>query len=164
MVKKIDSRLSSFIFQGKPERLKLSELENSPECGGLNLTCIATKAESLLLRQCLRILSRPEETCSQHLGFWLGEKLQEHFPHLVQLGPSTPALISQFPLHGAMLEALEEGLARQEYTPGELEYATTKVIYKSRAADVLLPPKVEEKFPDVDFKNVVYPRLTFRIL
>ena len=95
--------------------MKLSEIENSIECGGLGLTCVATKADSLLLRQSLRILSRPEETCSKHLGHWIGSYLEETFPHLLQLGPSTPALTSQYPLHSAMLEVLLEGLVRQEY-------------------------------------------------
>jgi hypothetical protein len=63
-----------------------------------------------------------------------------------------------------MAELLGEGLTRAEYEPGKLEYTTTKAIYKGRIADVLTPPKVEDKFPYVDFPNVVYPRLAFRIL
>ena len=39
-----------------------------------------------------------------------------------------------------------------------------KTIYKSRAADVILPPKIEAKYPAVDFKNDVYPRLAYPIL
>ena len=69
VMKKIESRISAFVFQGRPERLKLSEIENSPENGGLGLTCIATKAESLLLRQALCVLSGPDETSSRHIGF-----------------------------------------------------------------------------------------------
>ena len=164
VLKKIDSRISAFVFQGRPERLKLSEIENSPENGGLGLTCLATKAESLLLRQSLRVLSRPEESCSRHMGFWLGSFLQQAFPHLAQLGPSVPSLYLQFPLHTAILEVLEEGLIREEFNPKKLEEATTKLIYKSRINDVLLPPKVEEKFPTVDFQQLVYPRLSYRIL
>ena len=164
MVKKIESSMSSFIFQGRHERLKLSELENSMECGGLGLTCIATKAESLLLRQSLQILARPEEECSRHLGYWLGTLLEEHFPHLVQLGPSAPALLPRFPLHSTMLEGLLEGLVRQEFKPEAPEVATTKAIYKSRSEDVFLPPKIEEKFPLIDFRKTVYPRLMLRIL
>ena len=90
MVKKIESSMSSFILQARHERLKLSELENSKECGGLGLTCVATKVESLLLLQSLLILAKPEENCSRHLGFWLATMLEKHFPHLVQLGPSAP--------------------------------------------------------------------------
>ena len=63
-----------------------------------------------------------------------------------------------------MCELLEEGLTRGEYDPEKPECATTKAIYMSRAQDVMLPPKVEDKFPDLDFVNLVYPRLTYRIL
>ena len=48
--KKIESALSGFIFRGRQERLKLSDLENAEDQGGLGLTCVVTKAESLLLR------------------------------------------------------------------------------------------------------------------
>ena len=53
VLKKVESASSAFIFRGRPERLKLAELENSVERGGLGLICVATKAECLLLRQSL---------------------------------------------------------------------------------------------------------------
>ena len=164
VAKKIESKMSSFIFQGRPERLKLSEIENSSENGGLGLTCVVTKSECLLLRQSLRVLARPEETCSRHLGLWLGSHLQVTFPHLAQGGLPASGLLPQYPLHTAMLETLLEGLARQDFQPEELELATTKAIYQSRSEDVFLPPKVEGKYPAVEFKTTVYPRLAYRIL
>ena len=45
-----------------------------------------------------------------------------------------------------------------------LKLVTTKSIYISRMADVLVPPKVEIKFPQVNFKELVYPRLQSKIL
>ena len=48
--------------------------------------------------------------------------------------------------------------------PKKLQEATVKVIYRGRTADVILPPKVEVKFPLVDYKNLVYPRLAYKIL
>ena len=68
VAKKMDSLISAFIFQGRHERLKLTELQNPPSKGGLGLTCVSTKAECLLLRQSLRILARPQHTCNQHLA------------------------------------------------------------------------------------------------
>ena len=164
MVTKIESRMSAFIFRGRHERLKLAEIENDVKSGGLGLTCIATKSQCLLLRQALRILERPDKSCSHHIGYWLGHFLKDSFPHLEQLGPTTSSLKPRFPLHACMLEALEEGLVRQEYEPGRLESASTKSIYNSRAQDAFLPPKVEERFPNIDYKLVVYPRLSYRIL
>ena len=62
------------------------------------------------------------------------------------------------------MEALEEGFIREEYNPRKLQEVTTKSVYKSRIADVLLPPKVEVKFPLVDYHNLVYLRLAYKIL
>ena len=63
-----------------------------------------------------------------------------------------------------MLEALEEGLTRSEFTPDKLKEVTTKNIYKGRATDVLPAPKVELEFPHVNFKELVYPRLKSLVL
>ena len=162
--KKLESALSSFIFRGSPQRLKLSELQNPVEKGGLGLTCVATKAESLLLRQCLRLLDRPEENCYLHLGYWLGSTLRDVFPGLAISGPVCQGLLPRFPLHQAMADVLQEGLWRNEYDPKKLEASTTKLIYSGRIADVVPSPKIEQKFPGVDFLDLVYPRLTDRIL
>jgi hypothetical protein len=57
--RKVESRLSSFIFRGRHERLSLSELENTCEKGGLGLPNILVKADALLIRQMCRILNQP---------------------------------------------------------------------------------------------------------
>ena len=164
MAKKIEAAVSSFIFRGRHERLKLAEIQNSHTEGGLGLTCVATKAESLLLRQSLRILSRIDQNCYRHLGHWIGKFLAESFPDLRNKGPVCSTVAPQFLLHTAMLEALQEGLVRLEFTPSKLNEATTKKIYSGRAADVLPPPKVELEFSAVDFKDLVYPRLKHPVL
>ena len=164
MAKKFEKLVSSFIFRGRHERLKLAELQNLPASGGLGLTCVSTKAEALLLRQSLRILARPTLNCSKHVGYWLGSYLQRSFPDLEQQGPVCQVAIHQYPLHAAMLEALEEGLTRLEFTPDKLLEVTTKKIYQGRAKDVLTAPKVELEFLAVDFKELVYPRLKSLVL
>ena len=164
VLKKIESALSAFIFRGRHERLKLAEIENTVDEGGLGLTCVATKAESLLLRQSLRILARTEENCFRHVGYWLGHFLEEPFPQLKDQGPVLSQKQPRFPLHQAMLIALEEGLMRQEYDPRKLNEASTKKIYEVRAAYVIPPPKIQEKCPNIDFPALVFPRLCYKIL
>ena len=124
-MKKIESSSSTFIFRGRPERLKLAELQNPIEKGGLGLVCVATKAECLLLRQSLRILARPTSDCYLHLGHWLGFALEETFP---QMESCRQALLPRYPLHKAMLEAIEEGLFRDEYDFKNLEQITTSIL------------------------------------
>ena len=164
VLKKIESALSSFIFKGRHERLKLAEIENAAEDGGLGLVCVATKAECLLLRQSLRILDRPEENCFHHMGYWLGNFLEEPFPQLKSQGPVLSQKQQRFPLHQSMLTALEEGLMRQEYDPRKLSEASTKKIYEGRAAYVIPPPKVQAKCPEINFQATVFPRLCYTIL
>ena len=143
MAKKIEAAVSSFIFRGRHERLKLADLQNPTASGGLGLTCVATKAESLLLRQSLRILSRVNQNCYKHIGLWLGHSLQESFPNLVHQGPACHVVPPQYLLHTAMLEALEEGLVRLDFIPTKLGESTTKKIYAGRKEDILSLPKVE---------------------
>ena len=45
-----------------------------------------------------------------------------------------------------------------------LKNVTTKAIYTSRMTDMLVPPKVELKFLQVNFKKLVYPRLQNKVL
>ena len=45
-----------------------------------------------------------------------------------------------------------------------LKIVTTRTIYTSRMTDLLVPPKVELKFPLVNFKKLVYPRLQNKVL
>ena len=45
-----------------------------------------------------------------------------------------------------------------------LKTVTTKAIYISRMTDLLSPPKVEEKFPEVNFPVLVYPRIQSKVL
>ena len=59
--RKVESRLSNFIFRGRHERLKLGELENMSENGGLGLPNLSVKADALLMKQFCRMLSLPNE-------------------------------------------------------------------------------------------------------
>ena len=68
---RIESSVSKFIFRGRHERLSLLELENDCEHGGLGLPNISAKADSLLLKQTLGMLSLPQEDSFRHLGYWL---------------------------------------------------------------------------------------------
>jgi hypothetical protein len=219
--KKINSSLSKFIFRGRHERLRLDELENSSEDGGLGLPNITVKADALLLRQMCRMLNQSDEVSFRLLGYWLGEFLRntgydDNFPELADMGPVSHTMIRMFPLHQHMLDTFIEAVGRREVkkasdpavltAPAQhdavlragrqaaqlagrqdawdqqqqqnaaqdvdrgnvkkniLEAVTTKSIYTSRMKDLLVPPKVELKFPQVKFKELVYPRLRNKVL
>ena len=123
---RIESSVSKFIFRGRHERLMLSELENDCEQGGLGLPNISIKADSLLLKQTLRMLSLPNEDSFRHLGYWLGAFLTDNFPELLDLGPVSQVMSPRFPLHQYMLDTLEYGMASQEFEKNNLSTVTTK--------------------------------------
>ena len=218
--RRVERRLSSFIFRGRHERLSLSEIENTCENGGLGLPNISVKADALLIRQMCRILNQPEEGSFRMLGYWLGGELREtgfddNFPELVALGPVSLVMSRSFPLHQYMLDTFREAVGRGEVNRDDgpvaalaqhdavlrvgqqaaqlagrgdawdqqqnaaqgdrlvpdapptrklLKYVTTKAIYTSRMADLLVPPKVEQKFPLVNFPQLVYSRMNHKVL
>ena len=119
--KKINSSLSQFIFRGRHERLRLDELENSSEDGGLGLPNITVKADALLLRQMCRMLNQPDEVSFRLLGYWLGEFVRDtgyddNFPELADMGPVSHTMTRVFPLHQHMLDTFIEAVGRREVT------------------------------------------------
>ena len=66
----------------------------------------------------------------------------------------------------------EDGEQNREDTQGQrgdirdsnMKVITTKAIYLSRMKDLLVPPKVEIKFPQVNFQELVYPRILNKVL
>ena len=167
--KRIEKNLSNFIFKGRHERVKLSEIENSPDQGGLGLPNIGVKSDCLLLKQMCRILSLPNEKSFHLLGYWLGGFLREtnwgvNFPQLSDLGPVSRTLSRNFPIHQYMFDTFIEAIGRGEIKENNVKSITTKEIYVARMDDLLNPPKVEMKFPLVNFQELVYPRIKHAVL
>ena len=90
--------------------------------------------------------------------------LQDNFQELADLGPVSHTQSRNFPLHEYMLNTFMEALGRGEVTRSNLKGVTTKTLYKSRMSDLLMPPKVELKYPLTNFKESVYPRLKHPVL
>jgi hypothetical protein len=97
--RKVESRLSSFIFRGRHKRLKLCEL--------------------------------------------------------AEVGPVSHTMTRHFPLHQHMLDTFMESVGRGEIKNSNMRVVSTKEIYKSRMSSLLTPPKVELKFPLVNFPELV---------
>ena len=75
VAQKLEEKMRSFIWRGKLEKPATAEMFNPVEEGGLGLTCLRTKADSLLLKQVLRMMEDKEATHHDHLKFWLGKFL-----------------------------------------------------------------------------------------
>ena len=68
--------------------------------------------------------------------------------------------------HAQQQQAAQGGDAQDNIpaTQRILKTVTTKAIYTSRMTDLLVPPKVETKFPQINFQELVYPRLQRKVL
>ena len=83
---------------------------------------------------------------------------------LADLGPVSHTMSGSFPLHQYMLDTFTEAVGRGEVKRSNMKAVTTKAIYTSRMKDLLVSPKAELKFPQVNFKELVYPRLQNKVL
>jgi hypothetical protein len=66
----------------------------------------------------------------------------------------------EFPLRKYMLDTFMEAVGRGEVQNSNMKVVMTREIYRSRMASLLTPPKAENKFPLVNFPNILYPRMT----
>ena len=63
-----------------------------------------------------------------------------------------------------MLDTFMESVGRGEIKNSNMRLVTTKEVYKSRMSSLLTPPKVELKFPLVNFPELVYCRMNHTVL
>ena len=88
----------AFLKMGKMEMLPLQELYNPVHEGGLGLVCVRSKADSLFLKQTLRMLNQPKTTHWKWIKFYAGwefkigfmrgtrhHKLTPYYEHMMNL-------------------------------------------------------------------------------
>ena len=121
------------------------------------------------MKQLCRMMTLPNEDSFSLVGYWLGSflwetRLGESFPQFAEAGPVSHLLTRHFPLHQYLLETFLESVGRGEIKNSTMKLVTTKEIYKSRISSLLTPPKIEAKFPLVNFPQLVYPRINHPVL
>merc|ERR1711872_98588 len=84
VVKKFESLMGKFIWNksGRILRIALDDIKNKKLDGGLQLPCLASMANSLLVSQCVRLINSGDKKSLQHLSFWLGDLLGNLIPGL----------------------------------------------------------------------------------
>ena len=114
---KLEDKMRNFIWRGKLEKPATMEMFNPVESGGLGLTCVRTKADSLLLKQVLRMLGDNTAVHHNHLKFWLGKMLHHwadlaNYPHAMRTGDSPYAPL---PKEAALTPHFEKLLLEIKY-------------------------------------------------
>ena len=146
-IKYFERQIGTFLWHGKLERLALQELYLEMKQGGLALPNILAKADSLFLMHLVRILK--VDCCTRdHLLYWIGLSLRDHFPALV------PALRSEVmtPYFKHCLSLLTDSSLSERVEPGTLNTFKTRTIYADFNSTPP-PPKVEDKY-DLDWETV----------
>ena len=139
VVKKFESLMGKFIWSksGKILRIALDEIKNKKMDGGLQLPCLASMADSLLVSQCVRLVNSGDKKSTQHLTFWLGELLGNLIPGLGQMNRDVD--IPEYFNHVA--EVFADIMISDALTAESLKTITNKIVY-SEMTSSFPPPKV----------------------
>jgi len=150
MVKRFESIIGKFIWNsgGWLLRVALEDIKNPRNKGGLNLVCLQSMSNSLLLSQLFRLLRSSDDRSKAHIGFWIGYLLTDFLPG-IDSGPSSNVV----PDYYADIEFLIiEGQIDDLVTVNEWKLLTNKIIYR-RMMENIDPPRIEIE-AGISFKNV----------
>ena len=138
IVKKIESSIGRFIWQGWLFRVSMEEAKNLPSKGGLSITCVNSMCDSLLLSQMLRLLKCSDTKSIAHLVYWIGDSLDFFLPGVSEL--SHP---NDIPDYFAYLESLIVfGKIEDLFVYNSWKSLSNKQLYLIKT-DSLPSPKVE---------------------
>ena len=159
----------SFIKMGKMEMMALAEMCNPITKGGLGLVCVRSKADSLFLKQTLRILSQKNTLHWKYARYYAGLKINEgdmhgglhhhcatpYYDHMVDLYLEGVVLEICRYCCGKSVEDCEHG--------GQVKLNTTaKEIYITYT-DTFPPPKVEYRQEYHNVSSVQWSRVWDRV-
>ena len=140
-----EKHVYAFVKLGKMELLALQELYNPVHMGGLGLVCVRAKADSLFLKQTLRMMNQPGTLHWQYIKFFAGwqfkigemrgtkhHNITPYYQHMVDLYiEGTIMDICHHCYHCSDTECKEKKLK-----------TTAKEIYEAYT-DTFPPPRVE---------------------
>ena len=153
-----EQEVRNFIWRGRLEKPAFGEMCNSVEEGGLGVPCIRSKADSLLLKQLLRMLEDTTACHHNHLKFWIGNFQRnwgelQNYPH-AKADVDTPwDKESALTMHyKKLLEEFEYGQRNKYYdkfTASSLKMMTAKMLYQLNTT-TFTPPAIvfKREVPD----------------
>ena len=162
-----DSHVFKFLKMGKLEMPPLQELYAPVDQGGLGLVMLRAKADSLFLKQTLRMMSQPKTTFHDYIKFFVGNKLMTHEFHGYHHHTVTPYyehMLSLFK-EAEIMELCHVCCCVDCVGPDCKERnlkTTAKEIY-SAYTDSLPPPKVEYKPEYANVSSMMWGRVWSRV-
>ena len=82
IIAKFESSIGKFIWRGWLLRVSINDLKNTVSRGGLNLVCLQTMCNSLLLSQFLRLLRSADSKAIAHVVYWIGDSMCYLLPRI----------------------------------------------------------------------------------
>ena len=150
--RKFEAAMVKFLWVGRLEKLKIDEMKNPYMFGGLNLPCVISKADSLMLSQVCRMLKNPSSKEYKHIKYWMGLYTGEYFPDM-RVGPHAEMISPYFQHIRAVLVG---GLILGDIRPEALHLVTAKDLYKGFTT-TFPPPKITFKY------NIEWDHVWFRL-
>ena len=164
-----EEAMRQFIWRGKLEKPAFSEMCNPVEEGGLGVTCIRSKCDSLLLKQLLRMLEDKEAVHHQHIAFWLGNFIRNYeplsnFPHALRVGEEVDRPLEKetaLTMHFTRLLQEYKYGEKNEYfdifETGNIKFLRAKLLYQFNTT-TFTPPAIIFK-RDVPDWGLVWDRI-----
>ena len=140
VVNQIEKIVGKFLWRstGKILRIPLDEIKNPVEKGGLGLLCISAMSKSLLISQLLRLLKSGYGRSLRHVGYWIGEILNEFHDSFNDMTHSQDAL----GLYSVLAEIMTDLKLSEVISVSNWRKLTNKNIYNSYTVEFPVP-KVE---------------------
>ena len=160
----LEEKIRNFVWQGKLEKPAYVEMCNMVEDGGLGLPCVRSKADSLLLKQTLRMLEDKNADHHSHLRFWLGSFMGNwgDLNPWGQPNAKRSGIVVDGPLrkesaltphYEKLLTELKYGEKNEYFYDGNIRQVTAKMLYKLNTT-TFTPPAITYKRNVPDWKLV----------
>ena len=108
----------------------MEDIKNDIGRRGLNLVCLETMCNSLLLSQFLRLLKSTDKKALSHIAYWIRDTVYDLLPSLVNITPQA----GKIPEHFVKLEALKvTAKVNGKISSTHWRSVTNKMIYRHYA-------------------------------
>ena len=138
MVKKIEGLTGKFVWKGWLLRVSIEEAKNPTSKGGLNLVCVHSMCNSLLISQFLRLLKNSDKKSLFLVAYWNGDSFCDLLPGL-NFSPRLTIIPEYFSyIESLLIVSKTSGLI----TGSNWRHITNRMLYKDKASSFPIP-KIE---------------------
>ena len=147
VAQQLTTAAGAFLWRSHLERLAWQELHRPLRQGGLGISCVSSRAQALWAKQACWALAAGGNAAA-HVALWAGHRLEDLLPDLEFGERIRPPRIWD-----EAAQVLREAIQLEGVGADGLAAAAAKRIYIA-FTDTLPPPKVEAKWPAIQWTDV----------